>query len=125
VTEDLNGLSLSVSREIQSPFPKSYHLSVVADVGIIIPTINTPFILRWNLHKAKWPVYIKYINENIYIYQKTTLDLLNYSKQLPRNRYPVDINTVTHPAGRNIVNHYSRSMKEMKMKSLQIVSFAY
>jgi len=65
VYEDADGLPLSVNREIQGPFPKSQHLSVAVDIEIIIPTIDKPFMSRWNLRKAKWSVYKKYVEENI------------------------------------------------------------
>lgn len=46
VSEDSDGLPLSVNREIQGLFPRSQHLPVVVDVGIIIPTIDKPFMPR-------------------------------------------------------------------------------
>jgi len=34
-------------------------------IGLIIPTIDKPFMLRWDLRKAAWPEYTKYVDDNI------------------------------------------------------------
>jgi hypothetical protein len=65
VSENSDGLPLSVNREVQGPFPRSQHLPVIVDVGIIIPIIDKPPMLRWNLCKAEWSMYTKYVEDNI------------------------------------------------------------
>lgn len=65
MSEDIDGLPLNVNREILGPFPRSQHLPVIVEVGISIPIIDKPFMPRWNLRKANWTEYTKYIDENI------------------------------------------------------------
>lgn len=65
VSVDIDGLPLSVNREILGPFPRSQHLPVIVEVGISIPIIDKPFMPRWNLRKANWSEYTKYVEENI------------------------------------------------------------
>ncbi|KAL4153463.1 hypothetical protein QTP88_001296 [Uroleucon formosanum] len=57
--------ALSYPVEILGPFPRSQHLPVIVEVGISIPIIDKPFMPRWNLRKANWTEYTKYIDENI------------------------------------------------------------
>lgn len=62
---DIDGLPMSVNREIIGPFSRSQHLPVIVEVRISIPIIDKPFMPRWNLRKANWSEYTKYVEENI------------------------------------------------------------
>lgn len=65
VSEGPNGLPLTVHKEIKNPFPKSQHLPTTVTIGLIIPTIDKHFMPRWNIRKAAWPKYSKYVDDNI------------------------------------------------------------
>lgn len=56
---------IRVSRSIIPNFPKSHHKSVIIDIGVNFPRINKPEMARWNLRKAIWPNFTKYMEENI------------------------------------------------------------
>lgn len=65
VTRDKDDQPLRVSRQILPKFPKSQHKPVVIDIGVNFPRINNPEMPRWNLRKARWADYTKYMEENI------------------------------------------------------------
>jgi hypothetical protein len=65
VSEDSNGLPLTVNREIKNSFPRSQHLPITMTIGLIIPTIDKPFMPCWNLRKAAWSEFSKYVDDNI------------------------------------------------------------
>lgn len=65
MSENRNGLPLSVKSDIENPFPRSQHLSTIVTIGLIMPTIDKPFMPRWNLRKAAWFEYTKYVDDNI------------------------------------------------------------
>ncbi|KAF0742628.1 Uncharacterized protein FWK35_00018990 [Aphis craccivora] len=48
VSEDQDGLLLSLNRVIKNKFPKSQHCPAIVSVGIIIPTIDKPPMPGWN-----------------------------------------------------------------------------
>ncbi|VVC44274.1 Hypothetical protein CINCED_3A014425 [Cinara cedri] len=65
VSENPNGLPLTVNREIKNPFPRNQHLPITVTIDLIIPTIDKHIMPRWNLRKAAWPEYSKYIDDDI------------------------------------------------------------
>ncbi|VVC34569.1 Endonuclease/exonuclease/phosphatase [Cinara cedri] len=65
VTRDNDNQPLRVSRQILPKFPKSQHKPVVIDIGVNFPRINNPEMPRWNLRKARWVDFTKYMKENI------------------------------------------------------------
>ncbi|KAL4092463.1 hypothetical protein QTP88_026964 [Uroleucon formosanum] len=70
------GRPLSVNRRIGKQFPKSQHKTVAIDVGINLPRVNNPELQRWNIRKANWSAYSKYVEDNI-----------NRIEPLPENYY--------------------------------------
>lgn len=65
VSEDSNGLPLSTYRTIGNKFPKSQHCPVSVTIRIAIPSVDNPEMPRWNLRKADWAAFIRYIEENV------------------------------------------------------------
>jgi len=65
VSLDKKEKSIRLSRAILQKFPKSQHKPIITDTGISLPRINKPKISRWNLWKARWPEYTKYMEDNI------------------------------------------------------------
>jgi len=65
VTKDHNGTSRNVKHQITNKVPKNQHRPIILDVGLALPRINRPEMKGWNLCKANWVVYSKYVEENI------------------------------------------------------------
>lgn len=82
VSEDQDGLPLSVNRVIKNKFPKSQHCPVIVSVRIIIPTIDKPPMPRWNLRKADWFAFSKYVEENINRIKPETDNYIRFVKLL-------------------------------------------
>jgi len=89
VTKNQNEQPLLLKRIILHKVPKSQHRSIVLDVGITFPRIGKPEMPRWNLQKADWRMFTKYVEENI-----------NRIKILPQNyeRFVKPIKKVAHIA---------------------------
>jgi hypothetical protein len=81
-SKDQDGLPLSVNRVIKNKFPKSQHCPITVSVGIIIPTIDKPPMPRWNLRKADWVAFSKYVEENINRIKPKTANYIRFVKLL-------------------------------------------
>lgn len=80
VTSDKSSQPLQAKRTIQNLFPKSQHRPVIVDIGIHLPRINKPELPRWNLRKANWDKYTKYVEENINRINPTTINYTRFIK---------------------------------------------
>lgn len=65
VTKNELDQPFQVRRTILNKFPKSQHCPIVVEVGINLPRFNKPELPRWNIRKANWDSFSKYIEDNI------------------------------------------------------------
>ncbi|UYV69795.1 hypothetical protein LAZ67_7000750, partial [Cordylochernes scorpioides] len=65
VTKDQCDNPIQIAHKILTKFPKSQHCPSIYEMGIQIPQIDSAPIPRWNLGKANWEAFTKYIEDNI------------------------------------------------------------
>ncbi|UYV73175.1 hypothetical protein LAZ67_10002087 [Cordylochernes scorpioides] len=77
VTKDQCDNPIQIAHKILTKFPKSQHCPSIYEMGIQIPQIDSAPIPRWNLGKANWEAFTKYIEDNINLIPPTPK---NYSR---------------------------------------------
>lgn len=116
VSVEIDGLPMSINREILDPFPRSQYLPVIVEVGISIPIIDKPFMPRWNLRKANWSEYTKYVEENINRIKPLPDNYVRFIKQIKTaamKSIPRGHRSNLPPADQKNANRFFKSTKGM------------